>query len=169
MVFTSILLALKTGAFQWRFQFRKQPEVTRNHVLKVGRLGNNWNSMFRQKDGFFLFCRLRLDQILKRLCLCSNHHAKLTKPETSSEISHMVKRQPPLAIFFALLITACISRDSSPSPLKDWLHSTDMRPFFLSVEPLHLYTTYSSGSLTVVRGPMGVCEGLSFDVKIFFF
>ena len=40
---------LKTGSFQCRLQFRKHPEVARSHVWRVGRLVNDWNSMFRQE------------------------------------------------------------------------------------------------------------------------
>ena len=40
---------LKTGSFQCRLQFRKQPEVARSHVWRVGRLLKDWNSMFRQE------------------------------------------------------------------------------------------------------------------------
>jgi len=40
---------LKTGSFQCRLQFWKQPEVARSHVWRVGRMVNDWNSMFRQE------------------------------------------------------------------------------------------------------------------------
>jgi len=39
---------LKTGSFHC-LQFRKQPEVARSHVWRVGRLVNDWNFMFRQE------------------------------------------------------------------------------------------------------------------------
>ena len=41
--------SLKTGSFQWRLQFWKQPEVARSHVWRVGRLVNDWNFTFGQE------------------------------------------------------------------------------------------------------------------------
>ena len=40
---------LKSGPFQWHFQFGEQPKITRSHVGRVGSLTNQGNVVFSQK------------------------------------------------------------------------------------------------------------------------